>query len=665
MTYFKRWLLWWLCIVLVLGSAVGAWAAQQQRAEAVRGWQDATTTRDLAYRLPLAGVNAELTQYTPDELEDELDRIAAAGFTWVRQVFLWAEIEPQPGEFDWSAYDGLVGAVAAHPALELVAVLDGTPDWARHRLAPDHPFAPPASVSAYGAFAAELAARYADSIRYYQVWDEPNIKSHWGNLDPRPAHYAAMLREAYTAIHAADSDAHVIAAALAPTVEQGPDNLSDVLYLRALYLQGAGDYFDAAAGKPYGFNSAPYDRRVDEGLLNFSRLILLREEMVAHGDGDKALWGGNFGWNYLPDDWPGPPSLWGSVTAAQQEQYIRDSFARARAEWPWSGGLIVQHWQPDAPADDPIQGFALAPVIESWIANGPVVDPAGLIPGLHPAQNPFTEYQGDWRFSALGADAEIPAPGVDVDTVENRITVQFEGTAFAVLVRRDDYLAYLYVTVDGEPANALPRNRDGDAFIVLTSSERTATTDLITVAEGLTHGVHTAEIVHLPSQGDDRWPIAGFAVAVPPDTTRYDNALRVCALIGGLALLGVVVIGWRLPWRTLSLPAPPTLRHAASWVLSLFAAFVVLLGSLLTWNDAIPALLRRDQPALAVTILTAGIASLSPVFVVTLAALLVLFVLIYNRPLLGIMLVIFWSAFFSPRWTCCSARSPPWKSTSV
>lgn len=643
----KNWIVWWVCIALVVGSAVGAWATLDRRAADLRGWADATKTLDLPQRLPLAGVNVDLTQYDQAALDRELTRIAAAGFTWVRQSFLWSAIEPGQGRFDWAAYDAVVAAVDAQPALALVAVLDGTPEWARHHLAPEHPYAPPASVSAYAAFAGAVAARYGASIDQYQVWDEPNIKSHWGNLDPRPAHYAAMLREAYKAIHAADDDASVIAAALAPTVETGPDNLNDVQYLRALYSQGAGEYFDAAAGKPYGFDTGPDDRRVDRDILNFSRLILLREELVAHGDADKPLWGSNFGWNHLPADWTGPPSIWGAVSAEQQQQYTRAAFERARTEWPWIGGLIVEHWQPDVPPDDPRQGFALAPVIDAWLADqGPLYRADALIPGLYPAQNAHTDYQGDWRFSALGADAARANPGAVTADTANRIRVTFEGTAFAIPVRRDDYLAYLYVTVDGEPANALPRNQDGDAFIILTSPTRTATLDLIRVADGLSEGVHVAEIVHLPSQGDDRWPIAGFAVGVPPDTTPYDIALALSGAIGGLALLGVGLASVRISWRAVAWPAPPTLKQVADWLLSLMASFVVLLTSLVTWGDALPSLLRRDQPALLVTVLTAGIASLSPVFVVTLVALVVLFVLIYNRPLLGVMLVIFWAAFF-------------------
>jgi len=639
----RRWLAWWLCVALALGGAVGALATRERREEDTRGWVDATATLALPQRLPLAGVNVELRQYAPDELAAQLERIAAAGFTWVRQPFLWQAIEPQPGEFTWDAYDALVDAVAAQPGLQLVAVLDGAPAWARDELAPEHPYAPPRSVAEYGAFAGAVAARYAASITYYQIWDEPNLTTHWGNLDPRPARYVALLRAAYSAIHAADPTASVLAAALAPTTESGPDNLGDVQYLRAIYDLGGGETFDAAAGKPYGFDTGPDDRRVDRDLLNFARLILLREEMVRRGDAAKPLWGSNFGWNALPAGWTGPPSIWGSVSAVQQADYTRRAYARARDEWPWVGGLILQHWDPAAPADDPIQGFAVADRIGAW---GALFAADGLIPGRYPAQNAHTTYSAGWQFSDLGADAAPPAEGVNPATVENRIDVTFKGTALALILHRGDYLAYLTVEVGGEPAPALPRNRQGEAFVVLTSPTRAPETVLIRVADDLPPGAHSATILQRPAQGDDRWPIAGFAVGVAPDTSATDRALWVCALVGGLALLGVVGIGLRLPWASLTVPAPATFRHFLAWLASLAASGIVLVGALLAWGGAVPDVLRRDPPALALTLITAGVAALSPPLVVTLAALAVLFVLIYHRPLLGLMLIVFWSAFF-------------------
>ncbi|NDJ78337.1 MAG: hypothetical protein GYB65_18975, partial [Chloroflexi bacterium] len=550
----SKWFLFWGCVVLVLGSVAGMIVTQHQRAEAVRGWETATTSLDLPYRLPLAGVNVALTQYLDEDgrLDAELNAIEAAGFTWVRQTFLWAEIEPEQGTFDWNEADAIVNAVADHPKLQLVAVVDSAPDWARNTLATGYDYAPPADPAQYAAFASAFAGRYGDTITYYQIWDEPNIRSHWGSSDPRPAHYKTMLCAAYDSIHAADSSSNVIMAALAPTVETGPLNLSDLLFLRTMYELGGGDCFDAAAAKPYGYNLDPDDRQVDSEVLNFSRWILLREEMVAQGDATKPLWGSNFGWNYLPADWDGTPSIWGSVSAAEQEQFTRDAFRRARDEWPWTGGLILQHWQPDAPATDGINGFAIAPVIDSWLANGPLVPvDDGLLPGLHSPDNAFTTYSENWQVQTsgadyiprepgpnVGADAVPPDPEADASAVKNQITVQFSGTAFALPVQRDNYTAYLYVTIDGEQANVLPRNRQGDAYIILTSPERTAQLDLILVAEGLSDGVHTAEIIHRPDHGDDRWPIQGYAVATPPDTGRYTRNMLISGVIGVLALLG-------------------------------------------------------------------------------------------------------------------------------
>src|SRR4051812_1659550 len=120
-----------LSVLLLIGGAATAAGTYYQRGIALRGWTDPTATGELPRRLPLAGVNVELTQYDPAALDQELDHIAGAGFTWIRQNFLWSEIEKTQGSYDFSRYDGLIDAVSRHPALKLVAVLNGTPNWAR------------------------------------------------------------------------------------------------------------------------------------------------------------------------------------------------------------------------------------------------------------------------------------------------------------------------------------------------------------------------------------------------------------------------------------------------------------------------------------------------------------------------------------------------------
>ncbi len=638
-----------LSLILLVGGIATAAGTVYQRGVALRGFADPTQTADLPYRIPLAGVNVELTQYDAATLDRELSRIAAAGFTWVRQTFAWPDIERKPDRFDFSRYDPIVAAVSAHKPLQLVIVLDGTPSWARRPDASDRMIGPPASMAAFGKFAGEVAKRYGKQITYYQVWDEPNLNTHWGGLDPRPADYAAMLKAAYTAIHSNDDTAVVIAAALAPTVETGPHNLSDVLFLRALYDLGAADSFDAAAGKPYGFDTGPEDRTVNPNVLNFSHIVLLREEMVRHGDGRKALWGSNFGWNHLPEGWSGPPSVWGHVDAATQRRNTRDAYTRAMREWPWMGGLILQHWKPSQAADDPIQGFAVESVAADWFESGKFF--AQAMSGLYHPDDPRFSYQGEWRFGPLGADVQHTGtddpPG---DGSAHQLTFDFDGSALAFLVRRADYVAFMYITVDGQPANALPRNNgtDGsDAYIQLKAPDLQTRADLIVAAKNLTPGTHAAQVrVYLSY---DRWALAGIAIGSPVDTRRFDLLIVGAGLAALLGLIGVVVAGRRLilqvpsgTWSGLAL----YVRRMADILIGIAVSTLTMIGMFLTFGDVLPNVFRRDPPTLLLTVITVGLIYFSPALIVTALALIALWLIIYNRPVVGLALIVFWTPFF-------------------
>ena len=214
-------------LAVLCGSLVTAGATLRERDEQLRGYVDATQNSDLPYWMPRLGVNAELTQYTPDELDQQLDLMRAAHITWVRQFARWDDIEPSRGEFDWAQWDTIVAAFTDDSDLQLVAVLMNSPTWARESQPEETNTTPPDDPASFADFARAFAERYGTTIDHYQIWDEPNLDDAWGGLDPRPADYAALLSEAYSAIHGADAGAMVIAAALAPTTEQRGDNISD------------------------------------------------------------------------------------------------------------------------------------------------------------------------------------------------------------------------------------------------------------------------------------------------------------------------------------------------------------------------------------------------------------------------------------------------------
>lgn len=452
---------------------------------------------------PPYAVNVELSRYDATQRGRILDTLWRVGFRWLRIPFLWDRIEPKEGQFAWAAWDAAVND-AANRGFRLVAVLNGSPTWARRAEDAHNPLAPPQDFADFGLFARAVAGRYAKQIDCFQIWDEPNIAPHWGDLPADPAGYLALLREGYVAIKTANPAAWVLIAGLAPNTEPGGVNMSDVLYLEALYRAGGAPWFDIAAAKPYGFAESP-EAAPDAGRLNFGRVALLREVMERHGDEGKPLWAVEYGWNALPEGWQGRPSIWGQVTLQEQAAYARDAFARVRREWPWLGLLAWAAYQPDAAPGDPRWGFALVEpdgrpraVLDALSAEANAPALAG--PGRHRADTRAATYLGRWRVTPLAADV-----GATGDSVRFR----FEGTRLALAIRRMPYPGIFYVTVDGQPASSLPRDREGRAYLILYDPHRKA--DEVTVASGLRDGVHEAEIV--ADGGWGQWALEGFVVA--------------------------------------------------------------------------------------------------------------------------------------------------------
>ena len=341
----------------LLALALNLVAGQRERTRGVSYDAPPAVARQTA---PLFGVNVALEQETSAaDRQRALALARAAGFAWVRQRFPWAQIEPQPGQFDWALWDAIVAECAAQN-LRLIAVLDTSPAWARYGGANAAPTAPPADPNDLARFAATLATRYRGRLAAIQVWDQPNIRPHWGERYASPAEYVALLQPVAAALHAADPDLVVLAGGLAPTIEQSEWNQSDVAYLDGMYRAGAKGSFDALAAKPYGFWSGPEDRRVAPDVLNFSRLILLRETMLRYGDGERAIWAVEFGWNALPAGWSGRASPWGTDSEDKQAGRTVAALRRAQAEWPWLAVACLQGLRfPTAAPDDPLRGFAL------------------------------------------------------------------------------------------------------------------------------------------------------------------------------------------------------------------------------------------------------------------------------------------------------------------
>ncbi|MBL7202070.1 MAG: O-antigen ligase family protein [Anaerolineae bacterium] len=497
--------------------------------------------QDPLANLNQVGVNVDLAQYDAVELDRVLSQVRDAGFRWVRQRFGWEEIEPQRGRLTWDAWDPIVSACAAYD-LELIAVLDGSPPWAREGSGSANPYTPPQETADWGTFVARFAGRYRGHVAAYQLWDEPNLSSHWGDRYVAPVGYVALLREGAIRARDADPGAVILLAALAPTVEYGPLNLNEVTFLEQITEAGAGPYYDVVALQPYGFGDPP-QARADLGHLNYARIGAVHRKMVRLGLGDRPVWATAWGWNALPAGWEGQPTLWAAVSVEDQAEYTRSAIEQARREWPWMGPMILYTYQPDLPADDPRWGFAL---LDAQGISQPVHDelrrasaiPPALHTGVYRASPETAQFSGAWRFSSAGAD---PPPDAGREgTPRAGLAFDFWGTSLDLTVRRGDFWGVFYVRVDGQSVQGLPRDEGGRAYLVL--HDPSGQVETIQVARGLSPDTpHRLEIDAHGGWG--QWPLVGWTVWGEPLRDLAADVSPIWLLLGVSAGAALAAVG--------------------------------------------------------------------------------------------------------------------------
>ena len=487
------------------------------------------------------GVTLDLTHYEAEDQVNTLNSLHKNNLLWLRQPIRWRDIEPAPGEFNWTALDAVFAAVNRHnqtaPGLDtqfkVIAVLHTAPDWARPANAPTS--APPHNLSDFGRFARAVATRYGRQLDYYQIWHEPNLSSNWGDVFVNPNDYAQLLREAALNIRAADPTALILTAALAPTRETGPLNLNEMDYLDQLYRANAAPWFDVVAGQPYGFDFEP-DSPPNPDILNFRRLELLRQVMLQHSDAKTPIWATATGWNALPATWQGQPSPWRDDQTKTdppelQAQRTAAGLDYARRHWPWLGPRLAVRWDSHGlAADDPGRGFALSEtaLLDAFSRNSA---PDVATVGRYPADHPSGHTSPGWRTAQTLADVPRSAP--------RTLTISFEGTRLDLTVQRGDYRGYLWVTIDDGPANALPHDTQGSSYVVLYDPQRRPAT--VTLAQNLPPGRHRAVIE--ADGGWEQWAIGGWTVANHTDSPTTQPGL----LLAGLLL---VVSGLGLLWQS-------------------------------------------------------------------------------------------------------------------
>jgi hypothetical protein len=132
-----------------------------------------------------------------ESLDQVCDLAQRAGVKWTREEIQWGTTEPSEGKFDWEFYDAVVDTARAH-GISVYGLLAYWSGWAEVNT--------PKGVEQYCRWARQVVCHYKGKIKYWEIWNEPNI-FFWSG--PKEL-YADLLKQAYDAIKAEDPEAVVL-----------------------------------------------------------------------------------------------------------------------------------------------------------------------------------------------------------------------------------------------------------------------------------------------------------------------------------------------------------------------------------------------------------------------------------------------------------------------
>jgi hypothetical protein len=451
-----RWRALLLMVLLALCAtlSIAIWFDNEQR----RGVEATPPSTPIRFAGgPQLGVNAYNIQFEPNpaDVTRTLELARQLGARYVRMQMPWDDVEihargdfedrrnPQNVRNAWEKYD-LIFAEMQRLDLEPIVRIDRSPDWSRPQAIATPEWAeglafngnstgPPDDYADYARFVGMVAERYRGTVRFFQIWNEPNLAYEWNWQPPNPDQFVRLLQLSTTAIRQANPEAVILFPSLSPTDGLEPSAMNELEFLDRVYRIGGADFFDILSAQAYGLGQPPDEnryiflrrpgnwswRRPIDTRIDVSRVVLLRELMVQHGDANKAIWISEFG--YVSASANVPPerqNQWGPpVSEEQKAAYLVGQLERARREWPWIGVMNVWmlRWggyQLPDPAD-PTPNFAIATrdyqplpafsALEQFSSAGPV---AGV--GTHLWSHPAVSQGADgWQLRFAGQWLEL------------------------------------------------------------------------------------------------------------------------------------------------------------------------------------------------------------------------------------------------------------------
>lgn len=288
-----------LLVALPLAAAPQAGATIPQ-GDAVRQTGTAVTISTLPY-----GINVHLAA------NDVLAKVKAAGIAWMRIDVDWSAIEASRGNPRFDDVDRVVNYAAAN-GLSVFASIFGTPGWANGNKGKNYPAD---NAADWRNFVAGTVQHYRDRIKYWGVWNEPNLRLFFA--PGKDVFVQQVLLPAALAIRGADPAAFIVGPELSHKTESG----SEWYFWMKYILDNAGSHFDIISHHIYEDHGVYF---MYELLEEGDSLIPSVKKIVEEsGQGGKPFWITETGWHTNQ-----------YAEAVQASRYLDMLHVRARKNYP-------------------------------------------------------------------------------------------------------------------------------------------------------------------------------------------------------------------------------------------------------------------------------------------------------------------------------------------
>jgi hypothetical protein len=233
--------------------------------------------------------------YAGDKVERAGALMKEAGVGFVRMDFLWLDIEPRKGRFDFKKYDRIVDILSKN-GIKILGILEYNPSWVTPwNKAPDH--------AGYVNYAAKVVEHFKERVKYWEIWNEPDIATYWIPQDDLKT-YSVLLKEVYPALKNADPTCAVVL---------GGFSRDFPFQLKRVYQNGAGHAFDIVNIHPF---VSPLLPNAMEVLKGYYRSVY--KVMEKYDDAQKPIWFTELGCPGSDDR--AAKGWWGGKSPTEKEQ---------------------------------------------------------------------------------------------------------------------------------------------------------------------------------------------------------------------------------------------------------------------------------------------------------------------------------------------------------